>query len=141
MRLVYIDENGNEIPVSGRPTSAENLPIAPGSSTSTAEAITTLQNRENIKIRQTQVNIPAVSVTSEQESILLQNVDIRTLQHNALDDISGMTETLIGAVFLWCSGAAGIPIDTLVQNGNVSLRVRGLYNNSVTAVRLLTFWE
>lgn len=39
MRLVYIDENGNEIPVSGRPTSAENLPIAPGSTKSTAEAI------------------------------------------------------------------------------------------------------
>ena len=39
MRLVYIDENGNEHPVSGRPTSAENLPIAPGSSTSTAEAV------------------------------------------------------------------------------------------------------
>ena len=39
MRLVYIDENGNEHPVSGRPTSAENLPIAPGSTTSTAEAI------------------------------------------------------------------------------------------------------
>ena len=39
MRLVYIDENGNEHPVSGRPTSAENLPIAPGSSTSTAQAI------------------------------------------------------------------------------------------------------
>lgn len=39
MRLVYIDKNGNEHPVSGRPTSAENLPIAPGSTKSTAEAI------------------------------------------------------------------------------------------------------
>lgn len=39
MRLVYIDENGNEIPVSGRPTSAENLPLEAGSQVMTKEAI------------------------------------------------------------------------------------------------------
>jgi hypothetical protein len=49
MRLVYIDENGNEIPVSGRPTSAENLPIAPGSTTSTADAIDEVNDKIKFK--------------------------------------------------------------------------------------------
>ena len=49
MRLVYIDENGVEHPVSGRPTSAENLPIAPGSPTMTKAAIDGKQKKIEYK--------------------------------------------------------------------------------------------
>lgn len=72
---------------------------------------------------------------------MLSNVDIRTLPCTALDDISGMTKTLVGVVYLWTNGASGIPIDILVMDNKVNLTCYFPAGGNVNAVRLLTFWK
>ena len=96
---------------------------------------------EAIEIHQVQVNLPsAINVSANGLYYLMQDVDIRTLPYNALDDISGMTKTLVGAVFLWTNRSYGIATDLLVSDGKLSVRCYFMASGTVNAVRLLTFW-
>lgn len=97
---------------------------------------------EAIEVYQTQIALPSsVSVPAGGRGTLLSNVDIRTLTCTALDDISGMTKTLVGVVYLWTNGANGIPIDILVMDNKVNLICYFPTGGNATAVRLLTFWK
>ncbi len=106
--------------------------------------LTTLETRmdETIEVHQTQVALPSsISVPAGGRAQLLNNVDIRTLSYGALDDISGMTKTLVGVVYYWTNGAAGIPVDILVSDNKVTLHCYFPSGGNVSAVRLLTFWK
>ena len=95
-----------------------------------------------IEIHQTQISLPsAVSASAGGRVQLLNNVDIRTLSYSALDDIRGMTKTLVGVVFLWTNGASGISVDTLVSDGKASVTCYFPSASTVSAIRLLTFWK
>ena len=97
---------------------------------------------EAIEVHQTQVSLPSsISISAGGRAQLLNNVDIRTLPHTALDDISGMTKTLVGVAYYWTNGATGIPIDILVSDNKVSLHCYFPNGGNVSAVRLLTFWK
>lgn len=71
----------------------------------------------------------------------MNSVDLRALTHNALDYVPS-TGTLKMAVFLWATDGVLLPIDTLVVDGKVSLKLFNPYssNVSVTAVRFLVYY-
>ncbi len=96
---------------------------------------------------QLQLTLPSsVTISSGGTANLLNNTDITALAKSA-DLYKGTIPTngvLVGAVYLWSSGSSAIMFDLLVYAGNkVSLRVWNYTGNSITvsAVRLLTFWE
>lgn len=102
-------------------------------------------NDENVVLRQTQLTLPStVTLTPNTISTLLNGVDITSLTHSALDDITTMGNDydLVGAVFIWANGGNSIQVSMLVDTGNkVTLQVYAFVNQNVTSVRLLTYWR
>ena len=151
---IYIDENGNERILSSSPSALSGLldtditnPQAnqvlayDGSKWGNVDS----GNAENVVLRQTQVALPStVSLTANTITTLLNAVDITGLTYSALDNITTMGNDydLVGAVFLWANGGNSMQVSMLVDTGNkVTLQVYALVNQSVTAVRLLTWWR
>lgn len=83
-----------------------------------------------------------ITIPSGNLGTILNNVDITTLTYSALDYVP-TGRTLIGAVFLWANGSNCVSVDTLVQNGKVTLKVICYASNdqTVSSVRLLCFWQ
>ena len=143
-KQIYIDENGNEVLVSGTITNAGNLPLGSDFSdpTSTAGAIAALQDREEYKVRVSQMSLPStITLTANVVTQILNDVDIRTLGYSALDDIRNMTGTLVACGFMWCSGGGAYCPDTLVSGGKVSMSIMSTVTKDITAIRLWTIWR
>lgn len=105
------------------------------------DKVESLENKEFYKVRTTQVVIPSKSCTANTSNQLLNGVDIKTLTYDALDNITGLTETLVGAIFLWSNGGVAYATDTLVSGGNLTLCICPNTNVTITKIRLLTFWK
>lgn len=112
-----------------------------GGATSTYDEVESLKSKEFYKVRTTQVVIPSKTCTANTSNQLLNGVDIKTLTYDALDNISGFSETLIGAVFLWSNGGVAFATDTLVMDGKLTLYVCPNASSIITKIRLLTFWR
>lgn len=105
------------------------------------DKVESLENKEFYKVRTTQVVIPSKSCTANTSNQLLNGVDIKTLTYDALDNITGLTETLVGAIFLWSNGGVAYATDTSVSGGNLTLYICPNTNVTITKIRLLTFWK
>ena len=108
---------------------------------SLVNAVNEVNGKESYIIRTTQVTIPSVNVPANTSTSLINDVDVRSLTYSALDNISGVTGTLVGAVVQWCSGGGGTFNDTLVSGGKLSCSVYLPASRTVNAIRVLCIFK
>ena len=84
----------------------------------------------------------AVTIDGLNTAVVLLNADLTTLEYQTLDRIP-TGRTLVGAIYCWSNGSVCLPVDTLVQNGKVSLSLYNITSTSrtFTTIRLLCFWK
>lgn len=105
-------------------------------------AVNEVNAKESYKVRVSQLTLPStITLTANVATMVLNNSDIKSLTYSALDDISNISGTLVGVMFMWCSGGGAICLDNLVWEGKCTMYLMSTYTKDITAIRLLTIWK
>ena len=96
----------------------------------------------NMLVLQHQFTISEVSISPGAVESLINNQTLSSLTFQTLDPIP-TGRTLKGVYLLWANGSIVVPVDILVNNDKVTLRVINFTSNivKITTVRILAFWE
>lgn len=109
--------------------------------TSIVNAVNEVNGKESYIIRTTQVTIPSVNVPANVATVLVNEVDVRSLTYSALDNVTNVTGTLVGAVVQWCSGGGGTFNDTLVSGGKLTASLILPASRTVNSIRVLCIFK
>lgn len=105
-------------------------------------AVNEVNAKESYKVRVSQLLLPnTITLPANTATKVLDNSDVKSLAYSALDNISNITGTLVGVMFMWCSGGGAICLDSLVWEGKCTMYLMSTYTKDISAIRLMTIWK